>query len=114
MLNEERLSHRATREALTFEVSRHKETTELLERVFGEANRALDVAQGLEFEIATLEAAKAIRTDQPQLMIGASPDGDRSPHSSGPVNQMTISSICTSNSIEPGSSAEERGEQIQP
>jgi hypothetical protein len=116
MLNEERLNHRATREALTFEVSRHKETTELLERVFGQAVRALNVAQGLEFEIATLEAAKVIRMGhaQPMALIDAPPDGDSRPQSSSVVNQMSIPSICASSPAETKLSAEGGSKETPP
>jgi hypothetical protein len=43
-LDEERLEFGAAQEALIFERERHKETTELLERVIEEARRSGDLA----------------------------------------------------------------------
>jgi hypothetical protein len=51
-LNKERLDHRASREALAFESERHKETMELLERMFKEAIRSSEVADNLSSRLA--------------------------------------------------------------
>ncbi|KAH8790882.1 hypothetical protein F5882DRAFT_460694 [Hyaloscypha sp. PMI_1271] len=62
-LNQERLDHRACREALTFETERHKETIELLDRIFKEAIRSSEVTDILSSRLATapnLEAWQAV------------------------------------------------------
>jgi hypothetical protein len=62
-LNQERLDHRACREALTFETERHKETIQLLDRIFKEAIRSGEVADILSSRLATapnLEAWQAV------------------------------------------------------
>jgi hypothetical protein len=62
-LNGERLEHQACREALTFETERHKETIELLDRIFKEAMRSVEVADFLSSRRETapkLEACQAV------------------------------------------------------
>jgi hypothetical protein len=59
VINQERLYHRASQEELTFERERHKETVELLERVFEEARRSGEIADSLGCQIATLQAASS-------------------------------------------------------
>lgn len=55
-LNEERLDHRASQEALTFERASHKETAEMLEQVFREATRSAEIADRLSLQVATLQS----------------------------------------------------------
>lgn len=55
-LDEERLDFRAAQEALTFERERHKETTELLERVIEEARLSGDLADTLSRQVAILQS----------------------------------------------------------
>ncbi|KAH8674402.1 hypothetical protein BGZ60DRAFT_271486 [Tricladium varicosporioides] len=70
MLNEERLDYRASQEALSFERERHKETMDLLERVFKEAIRSGEVADCLGGKLTELQAAASCRVAQaiPQTM----------------------------------------------
>lgn len=58
-LNEERLDHRAAQEELLFERERHKETMELLEKVFHEAMHSGEIADMLSREVATLREASS-------------------------------------------------------
>lgn len=53
-VDEERLDHRATQEALAFEQAMHKETINVLERVFEEARVSGELADHLRRQIATL------------------------------------------------------------
>jgi recombination DNA repair RAD52 pathway protein len=57
LLNEERLQHRASQEALLFELERHQETIQLLNQVFKEAERTGEVADRLSRKLAELQAA---------------------------------------------------------
>jgi hypothetical protein len=62
-LNGERLDYQACREALTFETKRHKETIELLDRIFKDAMRSGEVADFLSNRRVTapeLEACRAV------------------------------------------------------
>ncbi|KFZ25146.1 hypothetical protein V502_00376 [Pseudogymnoascus sp. VKM F-4520 (FW-2644)] len=54
-LDEERLEFRGTQEALNFEHERHKETTEILERVFEEARLSGELADMRGREVAMLQ-----------------------------------------------------------
>jgi len=71
MINQERLDHRASQEALTFERERHKETIELLEKVFKEAVRSGEIADSLGSQVAALQAASnsGIIQAVPQAMV---------------------------------------------
>ena len=55
-VDEERLDHRATQEALSFERSTHRETINVLERVFEEARVSGELADHLRRQIATLQS----------------------------------------------------------
>jgi hypothetical protein len=59
VINQERLYHRASQEELTFERERHKETVELLEKVFEEARRSGEIADRLGCQVAALQAASS-------------------------------------------------------
>ncbi|KFY17995.1 hypothetical protein V492_00245 [Pseudogymnoascus sp. VKM F-4246] len=54
-VNEERLDHRATQEALGFEQALHKETIKVLERVFEEARVSGELADYLRRQVASLQ-----------------------------------------------------------
>ncbi|KAG0645011.1 hypothetical protein D0Z07_9204 [Hyphodiscus hymeniophilus] len=64
-LNEERLEYRAAQEELVFERERHKETMDMLEKMFHEAMRSGQIADFLSGEIATLRAAMAVGDPRP-------------------------------------------------
>ena len=55
-LDEERLDHRATQEALNFERATHRETINVLERVFEEARVSGELADHLRRQTATLQS----------------------------------------------------------
>ena len=55
-LDEERLDHRATQESLSFERATHRETINVLERVFEEARVSGELADHLRRQIATLQS----------------------------------------------------------
>ncbi|KFY31869.1 hypothetical protein V493_00726 [Pseudogymnoascus sp. VKM F-4281 (FW-2241)] len=62
-VDEERLDHRATKEALGFEQAMHKQTISVLERVFEEARVSGELADHLRYQIAALQ-----RTPSPQIV----------------------------------------------
>ena len=66
-LEDERLEFRAAQEELVFERERHKETTDMLERVFHEAIRSSQIADALNGQIATLRAANGVGASRPLL-----------------------------------------------
>ena len=80
MLNEERLEHRASQEALTFERERHQETIELLERIFKEAVRSGEIADSLGNQVAALQAASSLEikevVPQTAALLEASPSNE--------------------------------------
>lgn len=59
-LNEERLEHRASREALALECARHKDTLDMLERVFQEARRSGEIADTLKNKVIELQATSSL------------------------------------------------------
>lgn len=61
-LNGERLDHQACREALAFETERHRETIELLDRIFKDAMRSGEVADFLSSRRATAPELEACQT----------------------------------------------------
>jgi hypothetical protein len=67
-INQERLEHRESQEALTFEREMHKETIELLEQVFQEAVRSGEIADSLSSQVAALQAASNSGIVVPQAM----------------------------------------------
>ncbi|KFX92039.1 hypothetical protein V490_05590 [Pseudogymnoascus sp. VKM F-3557] len=69
-LDEERLEFRATQEALNFEHERHKETTELLERVFEEARLSGELADMRGREVAMLQNIPGSQFEQATVAAG--------------------------------------------
>ena len=66
-LHDERLEFRAAQEELVFERERHKETTDMLERVFQEAILSSQIADALSGQITTLRAANSVGAARPLL-----------------------------------------------
>ncbi|KFY96901.1 hypothetical protein V498_02412 [Pseudogymnoascus sp. VKM F-4517 (FW-2822)] len=64
-LDEERLEFRGTQEALNFEHERHKETTELLGRVFEEARLSGELADMRGRQLAMLQSIPGPQFEQP-------------------------------------------------
>ncbi|KFY28054.1 hypothetical protein V491_00660 [Pseudogymnoascus sp. VKM F-3775] len=63
-LDEERLEFRGIQEALNFERERHKETIELLERVFEEARRSGELADMRGRQVAMLQSVPGSQIEQ--------------------------------------------------
>ncbi|RFU32947.1 hypothetical protein B7463_g3362, partial [Scytalidium lignicola] len=78
MLNEERLEHRAFREELTFECNSHKDTTELLERVFREVIQSGEIADSLSSQVAIMQASSQFGIVQEVLQSTASTEAPMS------------------------------------
>ncbi|OBT85136.1 hypothetical protein VE02_05623 [Pseudogymnoascus sp. 03VT05] len=68
-LDEERLEFRCTQEALNFEHERHKETTELLGRVFEEARLSGELADMRGRQLAMLQGIPSPQFEQPTAVV---------------------------------------------
>lgn len=74
-VNEERLDHRATQEALSFERATHRETINVLERVFEEARVSGELADHLGRQIATLQSTPSSQIVQWPPRAEVQPEG---------------------------------------
>jgi hypothetical protein len=122
LINQERLDHRASQEALTFERERHKETLELLELVFKEAVRCGEIADRLGSQVAALQSASnsGIVQAVPQAIASMeAPLGEESSipsTASIPANQQRESverlpETCAGSSPKPKHLGEDEGQQ---
>jgi len=92
MLNEERLELGACQEALSFERERHKDTIDLLERVFKEATRSGEIADSLGSKLAELQAVASFSVHQTAPQTIASKDTSQNNVNSAPPEASTSAS----------------------
>lgn len=69
MLDEERLEFRGAQEALNFERERHKETIELLERVFEEARQSGELADMRSRQVAMLQSVPVSQSEHATAVV---------------------------------------------